>query len=281
MTVFLFPGQGSQIKGMGETLFIKYKELTEIADSILGYSIKKLCVEDSDNMLGMTRYTQPSLFIVNALMYLDIIEEHGKKPDYAAGHSLGEYNALFASEAFDFTTGLKLVQKRGELMSNAKGGGMAAVIGLTDSSINLIIEENKLSTISVANYNSPSQIVITGPNDDIISSQSIFEKAGARMYIPLKVSGAFHSPYMEQAADEFSDFIEQFVFHDLKIPVISNSNACPYDQNKIKETLIDQITRPVRWAESIRYLTGKGESDFVEVGPGKVLTNLLKQNLKR
>ena len=281
MTVFIFPGQGSQKKGMGENLFIKYKELTDIADSILGYSIEKLCSDDPDNRLGMTQYTQPSLFTVNSLMYLDMIEEKGKNPEYAAGHSLGEYNALFAAGAFDFATGLKLVHKRGELMSYTTGGGMAAVIGLTDSSINAVIEENKLTSISAANYNSPSQIVITGPEDDIINSRSVFEKAGARMFIPLKVSGAFHSPYMKPAADEFSAFIDQFVFNDLKIPVISNINALPYDQDKIKETLINQITSPVRWNESIHYLMDKGETDFIEVGPGKVLTGLLKQNLKR
>lgn len=281
MTVFMFPGQGSQKAGMGENLFVKYKEFTDIADSILGYSIEKLCNEDPDNMLGMTQYTQPALFTVNTLVYLDQVEKNGKQPDYTAGHSLGEYSALFASGAFDFATGLKLVKKRGELMSSAKGGGMAAVIGLTDSSISSILEENNLITISVANYNSPVQIVITGPENDIISSQPLFEKAGAKMFIPLKVSGAFHSPYMKQAADEFSIFIDQFVFYDLKIPVISNINASPYEQGKIKETLVNQITSPVRWTETIQFLLNKGETDFIEAGPGKVLSGLLKQNLKR
>lgn len=277
----MFPGQGSQKVGMGENLFIKYKEYTDIADSILGYSIEKLCNDDPDNMLGMTQYTQPALFAVNTLIYLDMIDEKGELPDYTAGHSLGEYSALFASGAFDFATGLKLVNKRGELMSSAKGGGMAAVIGLTDSTVSSILKDNNHTTISVANYNSPVQIVITGPETDIISSQPVFENAGAKMFIPLKVSGAFHSPYMKHAADEFSRFIEQFVFHDLKIPVISNINASPYEQDKIKETLVNQITSPVRWTETIHYLRNKGETEFIEAGPGKVLSGLLKQNLKR
>jgi trans-AT polyketide synthase/acyltransferase/oxidoreductase domain-containing protein len=281
MTVFMFPGQGSQKPGMGENLFAKYKEFTDIADSILGYSIEKLCNEDPDNMLGMTQYTQPALFTVNSLIYLDLVEEKGKHPDYTAGHSLGEYSALFASGAFDFADGLKLVKKRGELMSSAKGGGMAAVIGLTDSAISSVLKENNLTAISVANYNSPVQIVITGPETDIIRSQPIFENAGAKMFVPLKVSGAFHSPYMKEAADEFSRFMDQFVFHELKIPVISNINAVPYEQDKIKETLVEQITVPVRWTETIQYLLNKGETDFIEAGPGKVLSGLLKQNLRR
>lgn len=277
MTVFIFPGQGSQTRGMGENLFNRYREYTDIADSILGYSIERLCLEDPDNKLGITMYTQPALFTVNTLMYLDIIEREEKKPDYAAGHSLGEYNALFASGAFDFAAGLKLVQKRGELMSHAKGGGMAAVIGLSDSVITEIINENSLRTISVANYNSSTQTVITGPSEDITRVQTVFEKAGARMYIPLKVSGAFHSLYMKPASDEFSGFIEEFRFSGLKFPVISNADALPYEQDKIKETLVKQITSPVKWTESIRHLIDRGESDFVESGPGKILTNLVKQ----
>lgn len=280
MSVVMFPGQGSQKKGMGDELFERYKNYTDIADSVLGYSIRELCIEDPHNRLGITEYTQPAIFTVNALMYLDMVDKNGKEPEYAAGHSLGEYNALFAAGAFDFSTGLRLVQKRGELMSKASGGGMAAVIGLNETEITSIIENNYLRGISIANYNSSSQIVITGPNDSIINCQQIFEENGAKMYIPLKVSGAFHSGYMQTAAEEFSAFMEQFDFNGLKTTVISNTYASPYSFDKIKETLIDQITKPVRWEESIRYLIRMGETDFIETGPGKVLTNLLKQILR-
>ena len=277
MTVYMFPGQGSQKKGMGDSLFDEFNELTDKADSILGYSIKQLCLEDPNKKLGDTLYTQPALFTVNALTYLKKNREMPKRPDYAAGHSLGEYNALFAAGVFDFETGLRLVQKRGELMSLASGGGMAAVIGLSGEKVNAIIRERKLNTICIANYNSPSQIVISGPRKDIDSARVPFEESGAGMYIVLPVSGAFHSQYMNEATEKFAAFLEQFSFLEPTIPVISNAFARPYQQGRIKETLIKQITSSVQWMESIRYLIDCGEASFEEVGPGIVLTNLVKQ----
>ncbi len=276
MVTYVFPGQGSQKKGMGEGLFEEFKELTEKADEILGYSIKELCLEDPEDKLGQTQFTQPALYVVNAFAYMKKIIDTGKNPDFVAGHSLGEYNALFASGAFDFETGLKLVKKRGELMSQASGGGMAAVIGLSEESIRKVLEENDLKVIDIANYNTPSQIVLSGPKKDIENAKPIFEAAGAKMYMPLKVSGAFHSRYMQDSKKMFEEYLDSFEFPEMAIPVISNVSARPYEQGKIKENLAEQITNSVKWTESIRYLMGKGQMEFEQVGPGTVLTGLIR-----
>ena len=277
MTTFVFPGQGSQKKGMGGALFDDFKELTAKADAILGYSIKELCMEDIQKRLGKTQYTQPALFVVNALTYLKKIEDNGRKLDFVAGHSLGEYNALFAAGVFDFEIGLKLVKKKGEVMGHAVGGGMAAVIGLSEEEIEYILKENGLENINIANYNTPSQIVISGLCEDIDQAKNIFETAGAKLYVPLNVSGAFHTPFMNEAKQEFVKYLKAFKFAKIGIPVISNVNARHYKESEVKEILVEQITSPVRWTESIRYLMGKGEMVFEEIGPGKVLTGLIKQ----
>ncbi|MBF0397289.1 MAG: ACP S-malonyltransferase [Desulfobacterales bacterium] len=276
MTAWVFPGQGSQLKGMGEDLFDHFKDLTQKADTILGYSIKDLCMEDLEGKLNQTQYTQPALYIINAFHYFKKIEETGKKPDFVAGHSLGEYNALLASEAFDFETGLKLVKKRGELMSHASGGAMAAVINLSEDKIMSILKQNGLIRIDIANYNSPSQIVISGLADDVNQAVKVFKEAQV-MCIPLKVSGAFHSRYMKPAKEEFEKFILEFSFAELKIPIIANATARRYRQSDIVQNLVNQITHSVRWTETVQYLIGKGEVEFEEVGPGKVLTNLINK----
>jgi malonyl CoA-acyl carrier protein transacylase len=273
---YLFPGQGSQVVGMGETLFDKFNDLVHQADNILGYSIKELCLTDPHQQLTLTQYTQPALFVVNALSYLKTLEDTGSKPDYVAGHSLGEYNALFASGAVSFETGLKLVKKRGQLMAAARNGGMAAVVGLKEDKVKSIIEQNGLVTIDIANLNSPTQIVISGPLKDIQNAQSFFERENA-MYIPLKVSGAFHSRLMEEARQEFIGYIDQFTFNPLSIPVISNVTARPYKFENISRLLTDQITHSVKWTESMCYLMGKGVEEFAEIGPGKVLAGLMKK----
>ena len=278
MITYVFPGQGSQIKGMGGPVFDEFRELTAEADEILGYSIKKLCMEDPNMNLSQTQYTQPALYIVNALSYLSRIEKDGKKPNYVAGHSLGEYDALFAAGAFEFATGLKLVKKRGELMSGATGGGMAAVIGLNAAQIADVLAQNNLQSIDIANYNSPTQIVLSGLKTDIERAQPIFEKVtNVQLFIILKTSGAFHSRYMEEARREFEVFINTFEFFPMTIPVISNVHARPYKQSDIKQNLIEQITHPVKWTESIRYLMGFEGMEFAEIGSGNVLTGLIRR----
>ncbi len=276
MSTYVFPGQGSQTKGMGAELFDEFCDLTSKADQVLGYSIKELCLEDPDDLLRNTQYTQPALFVVNAMMYLKKIKETGQEPDFVAGHSLGEYNALFASGAIDFETGLKLVKRRGELMALEKNGAMAAVLRWEEEKIREALIENKLDTIDIANYNSPGQIVISGLEHDIDRAIEVLAELGARC-VKLNVSGAFHSRYMKPACDEFTKVLEEVSFGDLKIPVISNVTARPHEKDSIKELLSKQMMNSVKWIETIRYLMGQGEETFTEIGPGNVLTGLCKR----
>lgn len=283
MITFLFPGQGSQRKGMGQGLFDELREYTSVeaeVDRIVGYSMRKLCLEDTDGRLKQTQYTQPSLYVVNALHYYKALSQ-GVQPSFLAGHSLGEYNALLAAGVFDFLTGLRLVKKRGELMAQAKNGGMAAVIGLGASAIGNVIKEGGLASIDIANFNSPSQTVVSGPTDDIKRLGPMLEKAGARMYMPLPVSAAFHSRYMSDAAREFGDFIAQHSFAVPKLPVVANVTAEKYPMGgtpqSVASLLARQITSPVLWTQSVRLLINQGGTDFREMGPGNVLTRLAQQ----
>lgn len=281
MITYIFPGQGSQQKGMGKGLFQEFPDIVSMADSILGYSIEELCLEDPKNQLGLTQFTQPALFIVNALTYLKKFQDTGITPDYVAGHSLGEYNALFAANAFDLETGLRLVQKRGQLMAQAHGGGMAAIIGLSGEEVKDILEEENLNQIDIANYNTPTQTVIAGLRDEVARAKDIFEsKEKVKLCVMLNVSGAFHSRYMEEAAREFERYIDQQTFTEMKIPVISNVYGREYKQENIKHCLTEQMTHSVKWTDSIRYLMGRGEMTFEEIGSGRVLTGLVNRILK-
>lgn len=273
---FIFPGQGSQSKGMGKDLFEEFDALTQKADQVLGYSIKRLCLEDPGDQLVQTQYAQVAIFFINALHYYKKIAS-GEKPDFVAGHSLGEFNALLAAGAFDFETGLKLVQQRGLIMAKATGGGMAAIIGMDEEQIHAVISTNQLEDLDIANLNSPHQIVISGPNVQVTMARPYFEKAGAQLFIPLKVSGAFHSRSMKDSAVEFSNYMSQYQFNKLEIPVISNVSARPYLENSVKDNLTLQIDNPVKWTESVRYLMGKNVTEFIEIGEGNVLKGLVNK----
>ena len=277
MSTFVFPGQGSQQKGMGKDLFARYPDILAIAERVLGYCMRELCVDDPNGLLNETQFTQPALYVVNALTYVHAIESTVKRPDYLAGHSLGEYNALLAAEVFDFETGLRLVQKRGELMAKVKGGGMAAIVGLSEQEIERVLLENSFTSIDIANRNTPLQFVISGPVDDIQKAKPALEAAGAKRVLPLRVSAPFHSRHMASAKNEFSDFLGTVRLSGPKIPVISNVEARPYPGSRIRELLAAQITSSVRWSESIQYLMALGETDFVELGPGAVLSGLIKK----
>ena len=275
--IFVFPGQGSQSAGMGGELFDQFPELVKQADEVLGCSIKELCLDDPENRLNQTDYTQPALYVVNALTYLSKTENTDFRPDFVVGHSLGEYNALFTAGVFDFITGLKLVQKRGQIMVKVTGGGMAAVIGMQPNKIKQVLKDASFESIDIANLNSPKQTVISGRKEDIDAVKTVFEDAGVRLFIPLKVSGAFHSRYMQDAQNEFADFLKNFEFQPVQIPVIANYTAAPYQNDETMNNMVQQISSPVRWVESIQYLKQQPEPEFEEIGPGNVLTKLIKQ----
>ena len=275
--VFLFPGQGSQKVGMGAALFSRFPAQVAQADAELGYSIEELCSRDPQGRLNDTLFTQPALFVVNALMFLDRLLSRGELPQMVAGHSLGEYNALFAAGVFDFATGVRLVKTRATLMSRARGGSMAAVLGLGRSEIARILREAGLDSIDVANFNSPRQTVISGPEVDLDRAEPLFESAGAKLYKKLAVSAAFHSRYMKPAAEEFRVFLQTQSFLAPRIPVIANATAQPYEVGTIAELLAAQIDHSVRWVESIQGLARHPGVVFEEIGPGNVLTGLIRR----
>lgn len=262
---------------MGNELFEKFPQYVEQADQILGYSITEIC-QGEDERLNQTCFTQPALYVVSSLAYLAWKDESEEDAKFAAGHSVGEYAALFSAGYIDFSDGLKMVQKRGELMHQQTGGGMAAVLGLNQDAVKKILSENsELSEIDLANINAPEQIVISGKNQDIEAAKEIFESAGARRYVILNVSGAFHSRYMQEPGKEFRDFINEFSFNEPKFPVISNLTALPYTVSDAADLLVRQIFSPVHWVDSILHLRSNGDMDYKELGPGKVLTGLLRR----
>ena len=275
MKTYMFPGQGSQTRGMGGDLFDAFPELTAKADAVLGYSIKELCLEDPRRELGKTQFTQPALYVVNALSYYKKVQDTGETPDYLAGHSLGEFNALLAAECFDFETGLKLVKKRGELMSEATQGAMAAIVNATRDQIEALLKEKGLVNVDIANYNTPLQIVISGPSADIAACQEIFQFDRV-MYVPLNTSGAFHSRLMIPARQKFEAFLKKRKFSKPKIPVIANLTAKPYPNNAVVEYLSKQISSTVLWSDTIHHLMSLSDAmEFVEIGHGDVLAKMI------
>jgi malonyl CoA-acyl carrier protein transacylase len=279
MKTYVFPGQGAQAKGMGGALFDEFAELTKVADKVLGYSIKELCLENPRRELNKTQFTQSALYVVNALTYFKQLAETGQKPDFVAGHSLGEFNALLAAECFDFEAGLKLVKRRGELMSQAVDGGMAAILNASKAQIEDILHRNGLSNIDLANYNTPSQIVISGAMDEIEKAQTLFTE-GEMLYYPLNTSGAFHSRFMQASSEKYADYLKTFKFAEPTIQVISNVTARPYKTEDIVANLSNQIASPVRWSDSVRYLmrvaAEAGETmEFLEIGYGDALTKMI------
>jgi len=280
-TVCLFPGQGSQSKGMGADLFDRFADWAAVADRVLGYSIRTLCLEDPSGQLGQTEFTQPALFVVNAMMYRAWLADH-ERPVALAGHSLGEYNALVAAGVLEFEAALVLVRVRGQLMGRVRGGGMAAVIGLDPGRLQALLQESAAGQrVDVANFNSFDQTVLAGPLDDLSALRPAVEAAGARAFIPLNVSAPFHSRYMREAAAEFATALDAATFAAPSVPVIANVTGKPYAAPGVRETLAQQIDHSVRWLDSMLYLLDSSASDFAEVGPGTVLTKLLAQIRKK
>lgn len=274
MTVFVFPGQGSQRRGMGEELFGRFPDLVAEADECLGYSIERLCVSDPDRVLNHTQYTQPALYVVNVLHYLDRVAG-GEHPDAVAGHSLGEYCALFAAGAFDFGTGLRLVRRRGELMSRAPKGAMAAVLNLDQDRVAEILAGLPYHGIDIANINSRRQCILSGVYDELRAPdvRDAYVAAGAQ-FVPLNVSAAFHSRCMADVQEEFGRYLAGFDLRPLRTQVVANLTARPYPETGYADHLVRQISSPVRWYESMCWLAARGHREFRELGPGTVLTKL-------
>ncbi|MEV4315697.1 ACP S-malonyltransferase [Actinocrispum sp. NPDC049592] len=278
MKVYGFPGQGSQSQGMGAGLFDRFPEHVATADAVLGYSLRELCERNPEGRLRQTQFTQPALYTVCALSYLARQQEDPVPPDYLVGHSLGEYAALFAAGVFDFETGLRLVARRGELMGQVATGAMAAVVGCDLSTVDSMVAG--IDGVHVANINAADQVVLSGSDEAIDAVAPLVEAAGGR-YGRLRVGGALHSPFVSGAAEQFGEFLRTVTFAPPRIPVIANLDAQPHDAEGIRHRLTRQIDSPVRWLDIVRYLIDRGEFEFVELGPGKVLRNLVAKIRKQ
>ncbi|WP_324792581.1 ACP S-malonyltransferase [Streptomyces cyaneofuscatus] len=277
MRCYVFPGQGIQRKGMGRSLFGRFPDLRSRADDLLGYSIEELCLENPERRLSDTAYAQPAIYVVNALHW-SAAQEDLPPADFFAGHSLGEYSALFAAGAFDFEGGLMLVRRRAELMSQVGGGAMAAVVGVCEQIVEETLKQHGATGVVIANYNAPEQIVLSGSHEDLARMKPVFEGTeGVRGFIPVRVSGPFHSPAMAPAAERFRSLLASVDLGELRTPVISNVTARPFgpDAREVRDLLAEQIAKPVRWSDCIRYLRDAGVSVFTELGESKVLTSLI------
>jgi [acyl-carrier-protein] S-malonyltransferase len=272
-TAWVFPGQGSQVLGMGVDLLAldRAKTTFDRAAEILGWSVVDICQND-EVKLANTRYTQPCLYVIECIL-VDALKQRGAFPDAVAGHSLGEYVALYAAEVFDFETGLELVKHRAELMDLASEGGMTALIGFDRDQLAAAIADTE--DVVIANDNSTAQVVISGTAAGIAA---VVGKIKVKRAIPLNVSGAFHSPMMAAAAAEFGKFLAPVEFQDAKMPVLSNVAPIPTtNASKLKAQLDSQITGAVRWREISLQLPALGVEQAIEVGPGKVLGGLIKR----
>jgi len=281
MKAYIFPGQGAQFTGMGLELYENYpiaQDLFEKANEILGFSITDVMFEGTAEELKQTKVTQPAIFLHSVILAKVLGEDF--KPEMVAGHSLGELSALVANEVLTFEDGLTLVSKRAMAMQKAceaQESTMAAVLGLDDAVVEEVCERID-GVVVAANYNCPGQLVISGEISAIDSACEVLTEKGARRALKLPVGGAFHSPLMEPAREELAAAIEATTFSEPICPVYQNVVAKAVNSpTEIKENLIAQLTAPVRWTQSVQAMITDGGSEFIEVGPGKVLTGLMRK----
>ena len=281
---FLFPGQGSQYPGMGKELADAHPVARSVfaeADQALGFSISDLCFRGTEEALKQTANTQPALLTVSAAAYR-VLAEKGVRPDFVAGHSLGEYSALVAADALEFTDAVKIVRRRGEYMQSAvpEGvGAMAAILGLAPAQVTELCRKAATGqVVAPANLNSPEQTVISGHAEAVKRAVEVASAGGAKRAVMLADSAPFHSALMLPAAQRLEADLRAATFHTLRVPLVTNADAeIITNGDEARESLIRQVTLPVRWEESIRELVERGVNTFVEVGPGRVLTGLLRQ----
>ena len=282
---FLFPGQGSQAAGMGKVLAEQdenVKGFFERADQKLGFSLSDLIFEGPQDKLTLTTNAQPAL-LTTGIAILDYFKRSGITPDFVAGHSLGEYTALVAAEAISFEDGVYAVRKRGEFMEEADPNGegtMAAVLGLDRDKLTAITEEVTAggNPVQLANLNCPGQIVISGSKAGVELASLKAKEEGAKRVLPLEVSGPFHSQLMKPAAEKFRGILDEIEIKDAKVPVIANVTASEMTSaSEINGRLIEQLYSPVLWEDSIRRMIELGVDTFIEIGPGKVLSGLVKK----
>ncbi|MBS4172482.1 ACP S-malonyltransferase [Bacillus sp. FJAT-49736] len=282
---YVFPGQGSQTVGMGKSVAEanqKAGEMFELADNRLGYSLSNIIFDGPIETLTLTTNAQPAL-LTTSIALLQCLENSGIKPDYTAGHSLGEYTALVAAGAISFEDAVYAVHKRGEYMEEAVPNGegtMAAVLGLDRQVLKELTEEITANgnSVQLANLNCPGQIVISGTVRGVEEAGKLAKEKGAKRVLPLQVSGPFHSELMKPAAEKFINVLNEIKIDDAKIPVIANVTAEPMNNaSEIKEKLIEQLYSPVLWEDSVQKMIDLGVDTFIEIGPGKVLSGLIKK----